>query len=191
MRTLRFKAFEAFRAFPGFSSPQHGSGRLFFRKWFRRGSLRAGHGISSSTEGISEILFCFGLTSGGNGGGTVFIENPKKGGLPGGWGRGQGLEGVCGGMGGAKYFFFGAEMPTNLVIIWHSGQKGLGHHQLLQPRQPEYQGTRTHDLSVHLSAPKSQRFLRFAIAMPQKSLAISETRESNAALRFKSAMESR
>ena len=45
-----------------------------------------------------------------------------------------------------------------------------------------------------LSAPKSQRFLRFAIAMPiadPRNRAISETRESNAALRFKSAMESR
>ena len=45
-----------------------------------------------------------------------------------------------------------------------------------------------------LSAPKSQRFVRFAIAMPiadPRNRAISETRESNAALRFKSAMESR
>ena len=46
----------------------------------------------------------------------------------------------------------------------------------------------------YLSAPQSQRFLRFAIAMPiadPRNRAISETRESNAALRFKSAMESR
>ena len=45
-----------------------------------------------------------------------------------------------------------------------------------------------------LSAPKSQRFLRFAIAMPiadPRNRAISETRASNAALRFKGAMESR
>ena len=45
-----------------------------------------------------------------------------------------------------------------------------------------------------LSAPKSQRFLRFAIAMPiadPRNRAISETRGSNAALRFKVAMESR
>ena len=45
-----------------------------------------------------------------------------------------------------------------------------------------------------LSAPKSQRFLRFAIAMPiagPRNRAISETRDSNAALRFKGAMESR
>ena len=45
-----------------------------------------------------------------------------------------------------------------------------------------------------LSAPKLQRFLRFAIAMPiaePRNRAISETRESNAALRFKGAMESR
>ena len=48
--------------------------------------------------------------------------------------------------------------------------------------------------SVSLSAPKSQRFLRFAIAMPitdPRNRAISERRESNAALRFKGAMESR
>ena len=45
-----------------------------------------------------------------------------------------------------------------------------------------------------LSAPKSQRFLRFAIAMPivdPRNRAISETRASNVALRFKGAMESR
>ena len=44
-----------------------------------------------------------------------------------------------------------------------------------------------------LSAPKSQRFLRFAIAMPiadPRNRAISETRDSNDALRFKGAMES-
>ena len=49
-------------------------------------------------------------------------------------------------------------------------------------------------LSWNLSAPKSQRFLRFAIAMPiadPRNRAISETRESNAALRFKGEMESR
>ena len=48
--------------------------------------------------------------------------------------------------------------------------------------------------SSSLSAPKSQRFLRFAIAMPiadPRNRAIAETRESNAALRFKGAMESR
>ena len=47
---------------------------------------------------------------------------------------------------------------------------------------------------IWLSAPKSQRFLRFAIAMPiadPRNRAISETRDSNAALRFKAAMESR
>ena len=46
----------------------------------------------------------------------------------------------------------------------------------------------------NLSAPKSQRFLRFAIAMPiadPRNRAISETRESSVALRFKGAMESR
>ena len=47
---------------------------------------------------------------------------------------------------------------------------------------------------LRLSAPKSQRLLRFAIAIPiadPRNRAISEIRESNAALRFKSAMESR
>ena len=42
----------------------------------------------------------------------------------------------------------------------------------------------------HLSAPKSQRFLRFAIAMPiadPRNRAISETRQSKVALRFKGA----
>ena len=34
--------------------PQYGWGRLFFQKWLRRGPLRAGHGIYSSTEGISD-----------------------------------------------------------------------------------------------------------------------------------------
>ena len=45
-----------------------------------------------------------------------------------------------------------------------------------------------------LSPPKSQRFLRFAIAMPiadPRNRAISETRQSNVALRFRGAMESR
>ena len=45
-----------------------------------------------------------------------------------------------------------------------------------------------------LSAPKSQRFLRFAIAMPisdPRNRAISETRDSSDALRFKGAMASR
>ena len=31
-------------------SPQYGWGLLFFQKWFRRGPLRAGNGIPSSTE---------------------------------------------------------------------------------------------------------------------------------------------
>ena len=49
------KKFQASRAFPEFSPPQYGWGRLFFQKWFRRGLLRAGHGIPSSTGGISEV----------------------------------------------------------------------------------------------------------------------------------------
>ena len=35
-------------------SPQYSWGRLLFQRWFRRGPLRAGHGIPSSTEGLSE-----------------------------------------------------------------------------------------------------------------------------------------
>ena len=49
-------------------------------------------------------------------------------------------------------------------------------------------------MRVNLSAPKSQRFLRFAIAMPiadPRNRAISETGHSNDALRFKGAMERR
>ena len=49
-------------------------------------------------------------------------------------------------------------------------------------------------VTTNLSAPKSQRFLRFAIAMPiaePRNRAISETGQSNVALRFKGAMESR
>ena len=53
-QTLSFKPFEASRAFPELSPPQYGWGRLFFQNWFRRGPLRAGHGIPSSTEGISD-----------------------------------------------------------------------------------------------------------------------------------------
>ena len=34
--------------------PSTAGGRLFFQKWFRRGPLRAGHGISGSSEGISD-----------------------------------------------------------------------------------------------------------------------------------------
>ena len=39
---------------PELSPPQYGWGRLFFQNWFRRGPLRAAHGIPSSTEGISD-----------------------------------------------------------------------------------------------------------------------------------------
>ena len=52
-QALQFKAFEGPRAFPEFSPPQYGWRRFFFQKWFRRGPLRAGHGIPSSTGGIS------------------------------------------------------------------------------------------------------------------------------------------
>ena len=53
-QTLYFKAFEASRAFPEFSPPQYGCGRLFFQVWFRRGPLRAAHGNPSSTGGTSD-----------------------------------------------------------------------------------------------------------------------------------------
>ena len=52
---LGCKAFEASRAFPELSPPQYGWGRFFFQKWFRRGPPRAGHGIPSSTGGISDF----------------------------------------------------------------------------------------------------------------------------------------
>ena len=51
-----------------------------------------------------------------------------------------------------------------------------------------------HPLPQSLTAPKSHRLLRFAIAMPiadPRNRAISETRDSNDALRFKGAIESR
>ena len=48
-QTLQLKVFEASRAFSEFSPPQYGWGRFFFQKWFRRGPLRAGHGLPSST----------------------------------------------------------------------------------------------------------------------------------------------
>ena len=51
----------------------------------------------------------------------------------------------------------------------------------------------TNNEFAYLSAPKSQRSLRFAIAMPiadPRNRVISETRQSNVALRFKGAMES-
>ena len=41
---------------PEFSSPPIRLGTPLFQKWFRRGPLRAGHGILSSTGGISECL---------------------------------------------------------------------------------------------------------------------------------------
>ena len=67
-------------------------------------------------------------------------------------------------------------------------------HKALIGEVPETGGMRFRGVQFQLSAPKSQRFLRFAIAMPMadpRNRAISETRESNAALRFKGAMESR
>ena len=43
-------------AFPELSPPQYDWGRFFFQGWSRRGPLRAGHGIPSSTDGISDIV---------------------------------------------------------------------------------------------------------------------------------------
>ena len=42
------------RAVPEFSPPSTAADVFFFHEWFRRGPLRAGHGIPSSTGGISE-----------------------------------------------------------------------------------------------------------------------------------------
>ena len=39
--------------------PSTAGGRLFFQNWFRRGPLRAGHGIPSSTEGISDFALSY------------------------------------------------------------------------------------------------------------------------------------
>ena len=66
-QALLLKAFEASRAFPEFYPPLYGWGRLFFQKWFRRGPLRAGHGIPSSTEGYVQgcgfFAYCWKLPS--------------------------------------------------------------------------------------------------------------------------------
>ena len=53
-QALSFKAFEGSRAFPESPPPIRLGGGFFFQKWFRRGPLRAGHGIPRSTGGISE-----------------------------------------------------------------------------------------------------------------------------------------
>ena len=53
-QTLQFKAFEGSRAFPEFSPPPVRLETFFLQKWFRRGPLRAGHGIPSSAGGISD-----------------------------------------------------------------------------------------------------------------------------------------
>ena len=57
------------------------------------------------------------------GGVRFYIKSPRRGGLPGGWGRGgEGLGGCLrgiweGGGGGAKFFFFGAEIPAKLFCF--------------------------------------------------------------------------
>ena len=86
----------------------------------------------------------------------------------------------------------------NFCCLWGAPKKGIESRYLIldfgsvvdvptlfcDPKQPS-----------KLSAPKSQRLLRFydcdAHRGPQKSLTISETRPSNDALQFKGAMESR
>ena len=62
-KTLSFKAFEGSRAFPELSPPQYGWGRFFSQKWFPRRPLRAGHGIPSSTGGISACMDVLAKTS--------------------------------------------------------------------------------------------------------------------------------
>ena len=90
-------------------------------------------------------------------------------------------------------------IPSNVKFLDLSGRAGKLSEHLRGPlpahlnRAAGLQGPMI-SLVRRLSAPKSQRFLRFAIAMPiadPRNRVISETRESNAALRFKAAMESR
>ena len=50
--------------------------RLFFQKWFRRGPLRAGHGIPSSTGGISDQRSGEGVVRRNGCPKAVFLENP-------------------------------------------------------------------------------------------------------------------
>ena len=102
--------------------------------------------------------------------------------------RGYGLTGKikC----NERTFFLQARLPrTEVRSVDHLPQSALERAQEVFADIGAFQ----HGVAW-LSAPKSQRFLRFAIAMPiadPRNRAISETRESNAALRFKGAMESR
>ena len=80
------------------------------------------------TSRIFSIFFCSGRRKGeseapGGGGGSRFlIENPRRGGLQEGRGGGAGRVSAANfwelGGGGAKYFFFGAEMSTKLLFGW-------------------------------------------------------------------------
>ena len=87
-----------------------------------------------------------------------------------------------------QFFFVAFAAPERQTQAW----RRLGKIQRVKT-----QGAKTSENFAeekNLSAPKSQRFLQFAIAMPiadPRIAAISETRESNPALRFKGAMESR
>ena len=63
--------------------PQYSWGRLFFQNWFRRGPLRAGHGIPSST-GVFLIYNIYTVFVGGGGGlhfEEVILREAKPGGL--------------------------------------------------------------------------------------------------------------
>ena len=59
-----------------------------------------------------------GVRGAGREGFLLFMENPMRGGLPGGWGRGGGAGRVfAGNLGGGLNIFFGAEMSTEFWTI--------------------------------------------------------------------------
>ena len=72
---------------------------------------------------VSDIsfFFCSGEGKGeseepGGGGGRFFIEIPRRGGLPGGWGRGRGAGRVfAGNLGGGLNIFSGPKLPPSFV----------------------------------------------------------------------------
>ena len=66
---------------------------------------------------------------GGGRGVGLFIEKPRRGGVSEGGGGGpRGREGVCGEFGeggGAKFFFFGAEIPTKDFALKFAPENGI------------------------------------------------------------------
>ena len=82
-KPISFKAFEGSRALSEFSPAHYGCG---FFSWFWRGPLRAGHGIPSSTGGVSEtcracrmnaVRTAFGKLSNPSHSGDKFREGPS------------------------------------------------------------------------------------------------------------------